>query len=86
MLDYSDLTDTSFFRADMTGISLLGSNLSLDKRSRLYKLDGVKGLDLIALDEAHAALEEEYLRFLRTEKKNGFRYLRHLKAALSDRA
>ena len=62
----------------------MGSNLSLDKRSRLYKLDGVKGLDLIALDEANAALEEEYLRFMRTERKNGFRYLRHLKASLSD--
>ena len=86
VLDYCDLTDTSFFRADMTGASLLGSNLTLDNRTLRDKLEGVKGLDLIALYEANAALGEEYRRFLRTEKKNGFRYLRHMKAALSDRA
>jgi hypothetical protein len=71
VLDYCDLTDTSFFRADMTGVSLLGSNLTLDKRTLLYKLDGVKGLDLMALYEADAVLGEEYRRFLRTERRMG---------------
>lgn len=85
VLDYCDLTDTSFFRADVTGASFVGSNLSLDRRSLLYKLDGAKGLDLMTLYDQRSALTEEYLRFLRTEKRNGFRYLRHLKAALSDR-
>lgn len=70
----------------MTGASLVGSNLSLDRRSLLYKFDGVKGLDLIALYDERSVAQEQYLRFLRTERKNGFRYLRHLKAALSDRA
>ena len=81
-LDYCDLTDTRFSGADLTGASLLGSNLSLDKRT-LRRLADVKGLDLITLYEANAALEEEYRRFMRAERKNSFRYLRHLKAALS---
>ena len=84
VLDYCDLTDTSFKDADLTGASLVGSNLNLADKRTLRRLADVKGLDLITLYEANTALEEEYLRFLRTEKKNGFRYLRHLKAAFSE--
>ena len=81
-LDYCDLTGACFSGADLTGASLLGSNLSLDKRA-LRRLADVKGLDLIALGEANGVLHEEYLRFLHAERKNGFRYLCHLKAALA---
>ncbi len=83
VLDYCDLTDTRFSGADLTGASLLGSNLSLDKRT-VRRLADVKGLDLITLYEANTALEEEYLRFMRAERRNGFKYLSHLKAAFSE--
>jgi len=62
----------------------VGSNLNLADKRTLRRLADGKGLDLITLYEANAALfGEEYLRFLRTERRTGFRYLRHLKAALA---